>query len=165
MIRSLGQFRHFQNFFHILVGLLLISCREDAQIQSYSAPNHYQGPVVAWKLPEQWGENPGMSGMMAGSFHVKTEQGPRGRIGVMPFRESVETTSIINMFARELGHADYNDTSLKDLIKFKTFSERTFELARLEDKSGKEDPPRTALLAIHRQNEQTWLFPLLPTVT
>ena len=161
MIRSLGQFRHFQNFFHILVGLLLISCGEDAQIQSYSAPNHYQGPVVAWKLPEQWGENPGMSGMMAGSFHVKTEQGPRGRIGVMPFRESVETTSIINMFARELGHADYNDTSLKDLIKYKTFSERTFELARLEDKSGKEDPPRTALLAIHRQNEQTWLFPFI----
>ena len=58
----------------------MISCGEEAQIQSYSAPNHYQGPVVAWKLPEQWGENPGMSGMMAGSFHVKTEQGPRGRI-------------------------------------------------------------------------------------
>ena len=118
--------------------LLLVSCGEDVEIRSYTAPNHYEGPVVAWKLPEQWGENPGMSGMMAGSFHVKTTDGPRGRIGVMPFRESVETTSIVNMFARELGHADYNNSSLKDLIKPKKLADRTFDLARLEDITGKE---------------------------
>ena len=141
--------------------LLLVSCGEDAEIHSYTAPNQYEGPVVAWKLPEQWGENPGMSGMMAGSFHVKTTDGPRGRIGVMPFRESVETTSIVNMFARELGHADYNNSSLKDLIKPKKLADRTFDLARLEDKTGKENPPRTALLAIYRQDAQTWLFPFI----
>ena len=69
--------------------------------------------MVAWKLPEGWGENPGMGGMMAGSFHIKTEEGPRGRIGVMPFRESVQTTNIVNMFARELGHPDYNSSSVQ----------------------------------------------------
>ena len=141
--------------------LLLVSCGEDAKVRSYTAPNHYEGPVVAWKLPEQWGENPGMGGMMAGSFHVKTTDGPKGRIGVMPFRESVEATSIVNMFARELGHADYNNSSLKDLIKPKKLANRTFDLARLEDKTGKENPPRTALLAIYRQDAQTWLFPFI----
>ena len=139
----------------------IFSCGDDAEIQSYTAPNHYEGPVVAWQLPEEWGENPGMGGIMAGSFHVKTKEGPQGRIGVMPFRESVETASIVNMFARELGHADYNNTSLTGLLKSKNFSGRTFELARLEDMTGEEAPPRTALLAIHRQNEQTWLFPFI----
>ena len=55
--------------------------REDAEVRSYSAPNHYEGPVVAWKLPEGWGENPGMGGMMAGSFHIKTEEGHGEELG------------------------------------------------------------------------------------
>jgi len=140
---------------------MLVSCGEDGKIRSYSAPNHYEGPVVTWEIPEEWGENPEMSGMMAGSFHIKTELGPRGRIGVMPFRESVETASIVNMFARELGHSDYNDSSLVNLIEAKNLAGRTFELVRLEDKFGNEQPPKTALLAIHRQEEQTWLFPFI----
>ena len=137
------------------------SCGDEAEIRSYSAPNHYEGPVVAWKLPEQWGENPGISGMMAGSFHIKTEDGPRGRIGVMPFRESVKTTNIVNMFARELGHPDYNQSSVVPLIKEKELDGRIFELIRLEDKIGEDTPPRTALLALFKHNGQTWLFPFI----
>ncbi len=140
---------------------MLISCGEDAEVRSYTAPNHFEGPVVAWQLPEAWGENPGMGGMMAGSFHVKTKQGPQGRIGVMPFRDTVETTSIVNMFARELGHPDYNESGVQSLIEPKSFGKRSFELIRLEDKSGNDQSPRNALLAIHRQNAQTWLFPFI----
>jgi len=139
----------------------LVSCGEQAEVQSYEAPNHYKGPVVTWKLPDQWGENPGMSGMMAGSFHIKTELGPRGRIGVMPFRESVETTQTVNMFGRELGHADYNESSVKSLVFSKNLGGRTFEMARLEDKASNEQPPRSALLALYKQNGQTWLFPFI----
>lgn len=140
---------------------LLIGCGEDEEIRSYTADNHYDGPVVTWKLPEQWGENPGMSGMMAGSFHVRTSHGPRGRIGVMPFREEVKTTQIVNMFARELGHPDYNMTTIQPLIKNKKLGNRKFEVIRLEDKQGEESPPRTALLAIYRQDRQTWMFPFI----
>ena len=144
-----------------LATLFLSSCGEDAEVRSYTAPNHYEGPVVAWKLPDGWGENPGMGGLMAGSFHIKTEDGPRGRIGVMPFRESVQTTNIVNMFARELGHPDYNQSSVQPLIKSKQLGKRTFELVQLEDKSGEENPPRAALLALYRQDGQTWLFPFI----
>jgi len=139
----------------------LFSCSDPDEIKSYTAPNHYDGPVVAWKLPEQWGENPGVGGMMAGSFHVKTGQGPQGRIGVMPFRDSVETPQIVNMFARELGHSDYNQSNLVEIMEKKDLAGRSFDLIRLEDKSGDEENPRTALLALHRQNEQTWLFPFI----
>jgi len=141
--------------------LLFSSCGEDPQVRSYTAENHYEGPVVCWELPEQWGENTGMAGMMAGSFHVKTPHGPRGRIGVMPFRESVETTQIVNMFARELGHPDYNESSVKPLVVQKKLGERSFEVIRLEDRIGKEESPKTALLALYRHNAQTWLFPFI----
>ena len=144
-----------------LAALFFASCGEDAEVRSYSAPNHYEGPVVAWKLPEGWGENPGMGGMMAGSFHIKTEEGPRGRIGVMPFRESVQTTNIVNMFARELGHPDYNSSSVQPLIEQKKLGNRTFELIQLEDKTGEASPPRAALLALYKQDGQTWLFPFI----
>ena len=140
---------------------LFSSCGEDPEVRSYTAANHYEGPVVSWVMPEQWGENPGMSGMMAGSFHIKTSLGPRGRIGVMPFRESVETTQIVNMFARELGHPDYNESSVQPLIAHKELGDRSFEVIRLEDMSGEEDPPKTALLALYRHNAQTWLFPFI----
>ena len=147
----------------VFSGLALIfsSCGEDSKIRSYTANNQYEGPVVCWELPEQWGENPGISGIMAGSFHVKTPLGPSGRIGVMPFRESVETTQIVNMFARELGHPDYNETSVKPLVVQKKLDNRFFEVIRLEDKSGEEEVPRTALLALYRHNSQTWLFPFI----
>jgi hypothetical protein len=144
-----------------LVAMLFIGCGKDEGIRSYTADNHYDGPVVTWELPEQWGENPGMSGMMAGSFHIKTPNGPRGRIGVMPFREAVKTTQIANMFARELGHPDYNNTTIQPLIKNKKLGNREFEVIRLEDKQGVESPPRTALLAIFRQDGQTWMFPFI----
>ena len=130
-------------------------------MRSYTADNHYEGPVVSWVMPEQWGENPGMSGIMAGSFHIKTPMGPRGRIGVMPFRESVETTQIVNMFARELGHTDYNESSVQPLIAHKKLGDRSFEVIRLEDMSGEEGPQKTALLALYRHNAQTWLFPFI----
>ena len=40
-----------------------------------------------------------LSGPLAGSFHVVTEAGPKGNIGVMPFREAVSSLDIANMFA------------------------------------------------------------------
>ena len=64
---------------------MLFSCGEEAEIRSYEIPSEYTGPVVTWELPDEWGENPDISGPMAGSFHVKTDLGPMGRIGVMPF--------------------------------------------------------------------------------
>ncbi len=153
---------HWRSAF-LLAGIatLLSSCGEDPEVRSYTADNHYEGPVVSWVMPEQWGENPGMSGIMAGSFHIKTPMGPRGRIGVMPFRESVETTQIVNMFARELGHPDYNESSVQPLIAHKKLGDRSFEVIRLEDMSGEEGPQKTALLALYRHNAQTWLFPFI----
>lgn len=153
---------HWRSAF-LLAGIatLLSSCGEDPEVRSYTADNHYEGPVVSWVMPEQWGENPGMSGIMAGSFHIKTPMGPRGRIGVMPFRESVETTQIVNMFARELGHTDYNESSVQPLIAHKKLGDRSFEVIRLEDMSGEEGPQKTALLALYRHNAQTWLFPFI----
>ena len=74
------------------------SCSEDPEIQSYSITPEYDGPMIVWKLPDHWGENPELSGPLAGSFHVKTEEGPKGRIGVMPFREAVSSLEITNMF-------------------------------------------------------------------
>ena len=135
---------HFWKLALLLAGIatLFSSCGEDPEVRSYTAANHYEGPVVSWVMPEQWGENPGMSGMMAGSFHIKTPLGPRGRIGVMPFRESVETTQIVNMFARELGHPDYNESSVQPLVAHKKLGDRSFEVIRLEDMSGEEGPQK-----------------------
>ena len=148
-------------FLSALFCMGLFSCGENAEIQSYTAPNHYEGPVVAWELPDQWGENPGMGGIMAGSFHIKTDDGPQGRIGVMPFRDSVETSQVVNMFARELGHRDYNQSTVDQVLQKKELGGRSFELIRLEDKASEEETQRTALLALHRQDGQTWLFPFI----
>jgi hypothetical protein len=144
-----------------LLCLGIFSCGDYAEIQSYTAPNHYEGPVVAWQLPDQWGENPGMGGIMAGSFYVKTKEGPQGRIGVMPFRESVETATIVNMFARELGHPDYTQSTVDQISQKKELGGRIFELMRLEDRSSEGENRRAALLALYRQDEQTWLFPFI----
>ena len=61
---------------------------------------------------------------MSGSFHVKTEAGPTGRIGVMPFRESVSSVDVANMFGMELGYPTFDKVKIlggpveKDLNSF-----------------------------------------------
>ena len=78
----------------------LFSCSDEAKIKTSVIAPEYSGPVVTWILPETWGENPALAGPMAGSFHAKTENGPQGRIGVMPFRETVSSLEMANMFAQ-----------------------------------------------------------------
>ena len=142
--------------------LTFLSCSEESSIQSYSIPSEYEGPIVSWELPDNWGENLDLSGPMAGSFHVKTKDGPQGRIGVMPFRELVSTVDVANMFGRELGYSTFNESTLAPLVQEKKIGNRTFEWLVLNAKS---DPafssPRTALLALLRQKNETWLFPFI----
>jgi hypothetical protein len=97
---------------------------------------------------------------MAGSFHVKTKEGPQGRIGVMPFRESVSSLEVANMFAREIGYGLLDEENLSTLVEKKTIGTREFEWIRLEDQI-KTEAPRTVLLALHRQESETWLFPFI----
>ena len=40
------------------IAMLFSSCGEDPEVRSYTAANHYEGPVVCWELPEQWGRKP-----------------------------------------------------------------------------------------------------------
>ena len=56
---------------------------------------------------------------MAGSFHVKTDAGPTGRIGVMPFRESVSSVDVANMFGMELGHRTFDKVKLEEISEVK----------------------------------------------
>ena len=109
------------------------SCSEKPVIEAYPIEPEYEGPVVAWKLPDTWGENPDLSGPMAGSFHVKTDDGPKGRIGVMPFRESVSTLEVANMFAREIGYGILTEQTLAPLLERKTLGDRAFEWVRMEE--------------------------------
>ena len=133
----------------IIVLLFFLSCGEDAEIQTYEIPSEYTGPVVSWELPIEWGENPDLSGPMAGSFHVKTDLGPMGRIGVMPFRESVSSTDVANMFGMELGQSKIGESELKEISEIKNIGGRKFEWIRLSDK-GNDGSTRTILLALHR---------------
>ena len=144
----------------IIVLLFFLSCGEDAEIQTYEIPSEYTGPVVTWELPKEWGENPDLSGPMAGSFHVKTDLGPMGRIGVMPFRESVSSTDVANMFGMELGQSKIGESELKEISEIKNIGGREFEWIRLSDK-GQEGSTRTILLALHRNEGETWLFPFI----
>lgn len=139
---------------------LLSSCSEDAQIRSYVIPNQYEGPVVTWNVPDGWGENPNLSGPLAGSFHVVTEAGPRGNIGVMPFREAVSSLDIANMFARELGYELLGEEDLDQIIRKKRIGEREFEWIRMEEQLSSENP-RLVTLALLRQDSETWLFPFI----
>ncbi len=139
---------------------LTFSCTDDAVVTSYQIKPEYDGPVVTWILPNTWIENPDLSGPMAGSFQVKSPQGPTGRIGVMPFRESVSSLEVANMFAREIGYGNLNEKSLAPLIEKKTLGNREFEWIRLEEQSP-EKSARTILLALFRQNSETWLFPFI----
>ena len=158
--------KYYRTFFKFLLPSILLSsffsCTEDVSIQSYSIPSEYDGPIVSWKLPENWGENPDLSGPMAGSFHIKTQDGPQGRIGVMPFREQVSTVNVANMFGREMGYPTFTESTLAPLVQEKEIGDRTFEWLVLKAKS---DPafssPRTALLALLRQEGETWLFPFI----
>ena len=140
--------------------LLFFSCGEDAQIRSYEIPSEYNGPVVTWELPDEWGENPDISGPMAGSFHVKTELGPMGRIGVMPFRESVSSVDVANMFAMELGQARMNEDDLTKISEIRKIEGRDFEWISLNDQ-GQEGSTRKILLALFRNEGETWLFPFI----
>ena len=72
------------------------------------------------------GENPDISGPMAGSFHVKTDLGPIGRIGVMPFRESVSSVDVANMFAMELGQSRMNEEDLKKISEIRNIQGARF---------------------------------------
>ena len=115
--------------------LSFFSCHKEASIQSYSIPSEYDGPIVTWKLPDNWGENPDLSGPMAGSFHVKTKEGPQGRIGVMPFREQVSTVDVANMFGREMGYPTLPESTLAPLVQEKEIGNRTFEWLVLKAKA------------------------------
>lgn len=144
----------------VVVLLLQISCTEESEIRSYSITPEYEGPVVTWKLPQNWGENSELSGPLAGSFHVKTKLGPMGRIGVMPFRESVSSLEITNMFGMELGYDRFNKESLQEVLKTKEISGKEFDWIKLSEKDGSKNP-NTALLAILRNDNDTWLFPFV----
>jgi hypothetical protein len=158
--------KYHRAFFKFLLSstlaLSFFSCTEEASIQSYSIPSEYEGPIVSWKLPDNWGENLDLSGPMAGSFHIKTKDGPKGRIGVMPFREQVSTVDVANMFGREMGYPTFTESTLASLVQEKEIGNRTFEWLVLK---AKRDPafssPRTALLALLRQEGETWLFPFI----
>jgi hypothetical protein len=159
-------FKYHRAFFKFLLSSTLVlsffSCNEEASIQSYSIPSEYDGPIVTWKLPDNWGENPDLSGPMAGSFHIKTQEGPQGRIGVMPFREQVSTVDVANMFGREMGYPTFNESTLAPLVQKKEIGNRIFEWLVLNAKKDQTlSSPRTALLALLRQEGETWLFPFI----
>ena len=141
---------------------ILCSCSENTEIKSYSIPSEYDGPIVSWILPDGWGENPDLSGPMAGSFHIKTNSGPMGRIGVMPFRQQVSTLDVANMFGRELGFPLFNEETLSPFVEKKKIGNRTFEWLSLEEKNSLSlSNPKVALLALLRQKGETWLFPFI----
>lgn len=140
--------------------MLFFSCGEEAKIRTYEIPSEYTGPVVSWELPDEWGENPDLSGPMAGSFHVKTKQGPMGRIGVMPFRESVSSVDVANMFGMELGQTSIDQEKLQKISENRMIGDRKFEWIRLSDKE-QAGSTRTVLLALYRNQGETWLFPFI----
>ena len=152
----------FRCLYPFLAVTLFLSCSEEPGIESFSIPSEYEGPIVSWKLPPNWGENPDLSGPMAGSFHVKTKSGPQGRIGVMPFRENVSTVDVANMFGREMGYPPFTQENLAPFLQEKKIGDRTFEWLYLNSKVDiASSPPRTALLALLRQENDTWLFPFI----
>ena len=118
----------------------VFSCSDEAQVKTSIIAPEYSGPVVTWILPETWGENPALAGPMAGSFHVKTVNGAQGRIGVMPFRETVSSLEMANMFAREIGYGTLTDETLAPLMEKKTLGAREFEWIRLEEQKTEESP-------------------------
>ena len=59
-----------------------------------------------------------------------------GRIGVMPFRESVSSLEITNMFGMELGYDRFNKESLQEVLKTKQISGKEFDWIKLSEKDG-----------------------------
>lgn len=150
---------------HLVCGTILIlvslsSCSDEPVVKKSVIAPEYTGPVVAWVLPENWGENPALAGPMAGSFHVMTKEGPKGRIGVMPFRESVSSLEVANMFAREIGYGLLDEENLVPLLEKKMIGAREFEWIRLEEQR-QTQAQKTVLLALYRKDSQTWLFPFI----
>ena len=83
-----------------------------------------------------------------------------GRIGVMPFRESVSSVDVANMFGMELGQSRMDEDDLKEISEMKDIEGRNFEWIRLKD-TGHEGSTRTILLALYRNKGETWLFPFI----
>ena len=141
-------------------GSILSSCGDQPEIRFYEIPSEYIGPVVSWDIPEEWGEDPDLFGPMAGSFHVKTDLGPMGKIGVMAFRESVSNVDLANTLGMELGQASMDEEKLKEISEIKMIGGREFEWIRLSDR-GNNGATSTLLLALHRNKGETWLFPFI----
>ena len=78
----------------------------------------------------------------------------------MPFRETVSSLEMANMFAREIGYGTLTDETLAPLMEKKTLGAREFEWIRLEEQKT-EESPKTVLLALYRKDSQTWLFPFI----
>lgn len=154
-------YKYFVSFKTIFFLFFSISCSEQSTINSYIIPSEYEGSVVCWKLPQNWAENPELSGPMAGSFHIVTKDGKRGRIGVMPFRESVSNIDVANMFSREMSIPSFNDESIKSVTMQKQIGDRIFDWILLEEPQKSTSTKRTALLALLRQENETWLFPFI----
>ncbi len=151
-----------KKFPSLLCAFLFFSCSEEPSIQTYFIPPEYDGAIVTWNLPDTWGENPDLTGPMAGSFHVKTKSGQQGRIGVMPFRETVSTIDVANMFGREMGYPSFTEENLASILQEKKIGNRTFEWLHLNSQNDSgSSSRRTALLALLRQEGDTWLFPFI----
>ena len=56
-----------------------------------------------------------------------------GRIGVMPFEESVSSVDVANMFGMELGQSRMDEDDLKEISEMKDIEGRNFEWIRLKD--------------------------------
>ena len=78
----------------------------------------------------------------------------------MPFRESVSSVDVANMFGMELGYPTFDKVKLEEISEVKIIDGREFEWIRLTDR-GLEKSLRTILLALHRNEDETWLFPFI----
>ena len=87
---------------------------------------------MTWELLEDWGENPDISGPMAGSFHVKTDLVPQVGLESCPL-ESVSSVDVANMFAMELGYPTFDKVN-EEISEVKIIDGRDFEWIRLNDK-------------------------------
>ena len=74
---------------------LLLYCGDEAEIRSYEIPSEYTGAVVAWELPEDWGETGSLHQWLI--FSCKNRSWPTGRIESCPL-ESVSSVDVANMF-------------------------------------------------------------------
>ena len=78
----------------------------------------------------------------------------------MPFRESVSTLDVANMFGKEMGYGLLSEDDLSELAQVRSIDGREFEWIRLVDKA-EVGSMRTVLLALYRNEGETWLFPFI----